>query len=373
MEKININDSTDFYDNARSSRNEKAQRRVNGQKGDIDASGWKEPTMETERKTGGRPVPRAFKRGGKVEGEESKQHAGRKPRASGGKLASYARKAIEDVMDASERYSRSYDKEGNSEKTQSLADRGEKRGRGIDLALKKFEGKAKVPATRASGGKVHAKGCTCKMCNGGEAKVSRETRATGGSANYEGGTRPTGGRLAHAKGGKAVPAKGESAKGATRTSSDVRSPTRTSTSTKADTKGNVTVTGGAGDGDTTVNVSGKRAKKAFGGTLIAGERMPRKDGGRTKGKTDIHININSAPKPPMPMPLPMPPAGAMPPPMPAGGPPMGAGPLPPGLGVPPPAMGAGPMPRKSGGRANLDAGAGGGLGRLEKIEIQKRH
>jgi len=358
MEKININDSTDFYDNARSARNEKAQRRAAPQKGDIDASGWKEPTMETERKTGGRPVPRAFKRGGKVEGEESKAHAGRKPRASGGKLESYLNRAKSDEVKSNRTRTSEFAPIAVAAKAgqQEL-----KRFKGIKAAEEKLEGKAKVPATLASGGKVHAKGCTCKMCNGGEAKVSRETRATGGSANYEGGTRPTGGRLSHANGGKAA-----SAKGATRTSSDVRSPTRTSTSTKADTKGNVTVTGGAGDGDTTVNVSGKRAKKAFGGTPITGERMPRKDGGRTKGKTDIHININSAPKPPMPMPVPMPPAGAMPP-------PMNGGSLPPGLGVPPPAMGAGPMPRASGGRTILDAGAGGGLGRLEKIEIQKRH
>jgi hypothetical protein len=40
-------------------------------------------------------------------------------------------------------------------------------------------------------------------------------------------------------------------KGSTSTSTDVHSPTSTSTSTKADTRGNVTVTGGAGKGATT--------------------------------------------------------------------------------------------------------------------------
>jgi len=60
------------------------------------------------------------------------------------------------------------------------------------------------------------------------------------------------------------------------TSTDVRSPTRTSTSTKADTRHNVTVTGGAGDGDTSVTISpkrgGKSADKAKGGKITAAKR-----------------------------------------------------------------------------------------------------
>jgi hypothetical protein len=39
------------------------------------------------------------------------------------------------------------------------------------------------------------------------------------------------------------------------TSTDVRSPTSTETSTEAYTAGNVTVTGGAGDGDTVVRIT----------------------------------------------------------------------------------------------------------------------
>lgn len=132
-----------------------------------------------------------------------------------------------------------------------------------------------------------------------------------------------------------------------------------------------------------------------GGTRPTGGRIARKSGGRAKGKTNIHINIIAGEKhpegmaPPMgiPGPLPRPPMPVAPPPM-AGGagmPPMGPPPapmgggLPPGLGVPPPAMG--PMARKAGGRVghrgyssykDMDAGAGGGLGRLEKTEIQKK-
>ena len=126
----------------------------------------------------------------------------------------------------------------------------------------------------------------------------------------------------------------------------------------------------------------------------SGGRAERKHGGRT-GKTNINIiigarpggerppQINGAPPmPPMPprgVPVPVGPAGP-PPGMPMGGPPPGPPPgMMPPMGPPPGAMPMGPppgmpMPRKSGGRvahamAKGTTGAGGGLGRLKKIDL----
>jgi len=124
---------------------------------------------------------------------------------------------------------------------------------------------------------------------------------------------------------------------------------------------------------------------ALEGTRPTGGRLARKTGGRaSKGKMNVNIIIGAGPKGPagpggmgpadggMGAPVGMrqglnPP---MPPPGPAGAPPappMGPGAMPPG-GMPP---GAPPMMgRKSGGRVSypLKDGAGGGLGRLQKIK-----
>jgi hypothetical protein len=123
--------------------------------------------------------------------------------------------------------------------------------------------------------------------------------------------------------------------------------------------------------------------------VVPGGREARATGGKTKGKTNINIVI-AAGKPaggqdmmgpppgmdggPQGLPIPVPPPGA-------GGMPMGGGaPMP--MPMPAaPAPGPAPAPRKSGGRLtmkassykDMEAGAAGGEGRLQKTDIAKKH
>ena len=122
-----------------------------------------------------------------------------------------------------------------------------------------------------------------------------------------------------------------------------------------------------------------------------GGRKAHKRGGKAKGKTNISINImpqaGGAPMPPMGMKPPMPPIAPPMAPPPSGAPMGGGAPTDPALlaalaggmkGGPAPMPAPMPMPRKSGGRTIhvINHASGGGLGRLEKIkaygEAQKK-
>ena len=148
-------------------------------------------------------------------------------------------------------------------------------------------------------------------------------------------------------------------------------------------------TGGAMPSFNTPPAMGMGSPTQMGGPSPMGapmNPMGLKSGGRAKGKGKTNINIVIAGgrkpeggepmmpppglgKPPGGIPISVPPPGGMP-----GGMPIGAAPPMPMPAGPPPGM---PMPRKAGGKVyrsykDMDAGAGGGLGRLEKTEIQAR-
>ncbi len=308
---------------ARADMRAKATRMANGTDPHrkVDASSWQpEEPLNAGRKTGARPVrPRIYKNpGGPVALQNDRKRADRKPRASGGATSNYP--GAESTIDTAG---------ANKREFGSFHDGGYKRG-----------GKARKH--RDSGGHAEDVGTVradadAKSIAQGEKDFGRNNsniRNAVGTRNPEPTVGPLikiygkGGRAAHKDGGKAA------------------------------------YTGGT-------RPTGGRIVKATGG-----ERDPRKSGGRAKGKTNINIVIAQPKEQGNPMQqMPQGPIRPMPPPMPPamGGP---SGPMPGGRppGMPPggPPM---PMPRKSGGRAeypSMKFGSGSGLGRMEKIEIQKR-
>jgi hypothetical protein len=386
----------------------------------VDSSDWTPPEMmNTDMKTGMRPLSRrAFRKGGKVvemcEGGPAAMRADRKQRKAGGRslvtdLINRNVKKANKAREGGNAHIGGYAKGGDVEQDKKLVKkalrqhaknlhhgakediklkkggRAHKEGGGLLEALSPVMLAKKLIEGKKSGGRTKKQaGGSAKKPIPGDAPTRGPdggSQATGepyrnidelmkakgigkksGGGTYFGGTRPTGGRMPKAAGGRN---KGGSsreifdamyAKQAAEDEAQLRTP------------------------------EGEKGRQARNAMMLAKMRQGRKRGGRAKGKTNIVISINAGkpddqqammPKaptlPPMPPPPIVPPgmgAGMPPMPMPPPGPPPG---MPPGMGGPP---GMPPMPRKSGGRAayksykDMDAGALGGMGRLEKTEIE---
>jgi hypothetical protein len=338
---------------ARSSAKSKAERLTRPNSGSVDASNWKEPTDEHgDSQTGMRVLSRrAFRRGGKVAGHAGAMRADRKPRKSGGALT------------ADSLINRNV-KSANEEREGTKHIGGLKRGgRAHKFAGGPMMGRPGMPVSRpmpgarpmvrATGGKVHKDeaqdralihkmGCKCEKCSGG-----RVGRASGGGNWIAGAIKHPGAlhKEMHVPEGKKIP-EARLAKAAHSKNSKLAARARLA--------------------ETLKGLPHKASGGAIpDGTRPEGGRLARQGGGRARKGMNVNIIIAPAqsPKPAMP------PPGA---PMPGGGPVglhQGAPPpvMPPGAGAP---MGAPPpQMRKRGGRAYpIESGAGGGLGRLEKIQ-----
>ena len=336
--------------------------------GAVDASGWS-PEGETEplhaeTKTGMRPISkRQFKRGGKVHGEESTHHAGRAKRKEGGSLTA-DKLSNRDLKEANR------EREGGKDHLGGLKTGGRaKRMGGGPL------GANVMPGLPPGGSPGMVQPGMMPRKNGGKAEhphrerdlkdaeeLVRDHRKSGGGNWIAGATKNKGAlhRELHVPEGKKIPEK------KLEKAEHSKNPTERKRADLAETlKGLHRKRGGEAVADG--KLEGARPK---------GGREARASGGKAgKGKMNVNIIIGGHGQPQQP---PQPPAGPppmaphpqMPPPppppqMPPAAMPSAAGAPPPGL-VPPP----GPMPRKSGGRAYLDMeyGAGGGKGRLEKIK-----
>lgn len=346
---------------ARAAMRAKARRLTGGgNSGKVDASDYVQPTnLNSTKKTGMRPVsPRAYKLGGRIQGDRGPRRADKSSRGN-----------VADEISTRDT------KQANRDKFGSPHVGGMKKGGKVhdDAAEDKAMIKKMVKPSvlkrdaKCSGGRMGRAdgGKTDKPADTGSGQgydpvavnkeIAKDKRIGGKEASQihrllkgrykdggsvAGGERPTGDRIPRKDGGKMVPLTGK----------------------QRDIASNV-----------------KEATRPPGDYKTA--RLPRNTGGRTKGKTNINIIVNPnkadsdkppvpgpVPAPPPPMPAPTPP----PPPMPPAGPPPGAPPP----HMPPPSMMAGaggpPPMRARGGRLGMNkiGGAGGGLGRLEKANLR---
>jgi len=395
--------------NARAAMKAKATRM--GGKGDpkakVDASSWSPPEMmNTGAKVGMRPLSRrAFRKGGKViekcEGGPAAMRADRKQRKAGGRATSLVTDMINRNVKKANKYREGgdahvggYKSGGDVEQDKKLVkkafaqhDKNMHGGKHEDIKLKKG-GAARDKYNLNDRGKPRTDEGERPASSGARGvpglRVTRPSLTERVMNDRDDEPRYRKGGAAE-KGGRTKKAAGGTPPADTAPEPEPYEAWRKLQTGKGPAPGQNDKT--SPPGGTMMPKKAKGGGTYYGGTRPTGGRMPRKSGGRAKGKTNISITINpqqpqdqqqQAMMPKMPTPPPMPPPPIAPPGMGPGMPPMPMpmpppGP-PPGLaGGPPPGMP--PMPRKRGGRAyrsykDMDAGALGGMGRLEKVEIE---
>lgn len=348
----------DFARNARRQMKEKVDRLVGPSADKVDASDFEAyPNLNADVKTGARPLSRRqFKKGGKVvamEGKESKPHKGRKPRKSGGQ-ASEKPTLIDSLINRDVRRA--------NEKREGIKHVGAFKSGGATKSADHLDERE----DRALVKKMVKEDALTGKCYGGRAGKKSGGRMSVSDGELEG-TRPTGGRLARKDGGKNWIKDAIKHPGALHR--ELHVPEGKEIPAKKLEK--------AEHSDNPKLAKRARLAETLKGFHHEGGRAERKSGGRAKGKTNINIVIDAGAaggRRPMQPPVgaaPMGPnaqlsgtGGAMPipVPMPQGMP--AAAPAP--MAAPMPA----PMPRKRGGRTEykMKDGAGGGEGRLQKID-----
>lgn len=379
---------------ARRAMRAKAHRMATGSAEKVDASDFTPaPELRTDAKTGARPISRrAYKSGGKVEGEKAPMNAGKKPRTGNKSLTAdtYINRDVKEANKERDGYKHvGAFKRGGRAKRADGGDVPSLAGGLAGIGAKKLLGGERKRGGRANGGEVPTTRFNmgantgsrmtqaAGLKKGGAAKHSDEAedrklidkmvkkdaltgKNKGGSISDGSleGTRPTGGRLARKNGG------GNWIKDAIKHPGALHRELHIPEGEKIPAK----KLKKAEHSD-----DPKLAKRARLAETLG--RMHRKSGGRT-GKTDINIVIGR-PSPAAAAPMGAPaggPGGVAPVPVgPAG---LGAmGPAIPTSGAMPasPAQQPMPMARKAGGRTvHMTAGAKSGLGRLQKAAIAKR-